>query len=139
MPLHQSTVASSEVYNTELEGLLIELGFRFAGTDRGPGKRCVREVDGISAEVNRRFSARRSAIETRVGELAKACQNQHGREPTVTEFIALSQQATLETRAAKHEPRSLGEQHVGFGFSFAAAVVKVRFDRPLLSIPPKGK
>ena len=109
-PLHQSTVAASEVYNTALEGLLTELGFRFVGTDRGPGKRCVREIDGVSAEVNRRFSARRSAIETRVGELAKAFQNQHGREPTVTEFIALSQQATLETRAAKHEPRALGEQ-----------------------------
>ena len=110
MPLHQSTVAASEVYNTALEGLLTELGFRFVGTDRGPGKRCVREIDGVSAEVNRWFSARRSAIETRVGELAKAFQNQHGREPTVTEFIALSQQATLETRAAKHEPRALGEQ-----------------------------
>ena len=109
-PLHQSTVAASEVYNTALEGLLTELGFRFVGTDRGPGKRCVREIDGVSAEVNRRFSARRNAIETRVEELAKAFQNQHGREPTVTEFIALSQQATLETRAAKHEPRSLGEQ-----------------------------
>ncbi len=109
-PLYRATVAASEVYNTALEGLLTEVGFRFVATDRGPGRRCVREIEGISSEVNARFSARRSAIETRVGELAKAFQNRHGREPTATEFIALSQQATLETRAAKHEPRSLGEQ-----------------------------
>ena len=42
--------------------------------------------------------------------MAKAFQNEHGREPTLAESLALSQQATLETRAAKHEPRSLGEQ-----------------------------
>jgi AAA domain len=34
----------------------------------------------------------------------------HGREPTTVEAIALTQQATLETRQAKHEPRSLAEQ-----------------------------
>src|SRR3546814_13197794 len=34
----------------------------------------------------------------------------HGRPPTPVETIQLSQQATLETREAKHEPRSLAEQ-----------------------------
>src|SRR6185503_2817738 len=42
--------------------------------------------------------------------LAKAFQTEHGREPTVVEMLAISQQATLETRQAKHEPRSLAEQ-----------------------------
>ena len=56
------------------------------------------------------WSSRRAAIEHRVGQLAKAFQTEHGREPTVVEMLAISQQATLETRQAKHEPRSLAEQ-----------------------------
>ncbi len=43
-------------------------------------------------------------------ELAKQFQTTHGREPTNVEIIALAQQATLESREAKHEPRSLAEQ-----------------------------
>lgn len=106
----ESNVSASELYNTALEGYLIGLGFRFTASGRGVGKRCVREIEGVAPEVISRFSARRSAIEHRVGELAKAFQAQHGREPTAPEGLALAQQATLETRAAKHEPRSLGEQ-----------------------------
>ena len=108
--LYRAIVAASEVYNTAMEGALTELGFRFVGTDRGNGKRCVREIAGVPAELITRFSSRRVAIQARLGELAKAFQNEHGREPTLAESLALSQQATLETRAAKHEPRSLGEQ-----------------------------
>ena len=37
-------------------------------------------------------------------------QNDHGRPPTPVEALHLAQQATLETRDAKHEPRSLAEQ-----------------------------
>ena len=36
--------------------------------------------------------------------------NDHGRPPTPVEALHLAQQATLETRDAKHEPRSLAEQ-----------------------------
>ena len=108
--LYRAIVAASEVYNTAMEGAMGELGCRFVGTDRGNGKRCVREIAGVPAELSARFSSRRVAIEARLGELAKAFQNEHGREPTLAESLALSQQATLETRAAKHEPRSLGEQ-----------------------------
>lgn len=50
------------------------------------------------------------AIEHRIGQLAKEFQAEHGREPTAVEMLALSQQATLDTRQAKHEPRSLAEQ-----------------------------
>lgn len=124
--LYQMNVAASEAYNTALEGYLIELGFRFAATDRGAGKRCVREIVGIPAELNARFSRRRNAIENRVGELAKAFQNQHGREPTATEYIALAQQANLETRAAKHEPISLGEQRQMWRTQAAEVVGGVR-------------
>lgn len=111
-PLHKATVAASELYNTRLEALLIERAkVEFADVaDTKPGKRPVREIVGVPTELNDAFSSRRAAIEHRVGQLAKQFQTEHGREPSVVEMLALSQQATLETRQAKHEPRSLAEQ-----------------------------
>ena len=111
-PLFRSTVAASEVYNTRLEGYLgAALALRFADRgDAAEGLRAVREIVGIPAALNEGFSARRSAITARVAELSKAFQADHGREPSTPEALALSQQATLETRQAKHEPRSLAEQ-----------------------------
>ena len=44
------------------------------------------------------------------GELASRFQHDHGRPPTPVEALQLAQQATLETRNAKHEPRTLAEQ-----------------------------
>ena len=110
-PLHHATVAASELYNTRIEALLTaKLGVRFAETDAKPGKRPVREIAGIPTELIEKYSSRSAAIDHRVGQLAKQFQTAHGREPTVVEMLALSQQATLETRQAKHEPRSLAEQ-----------------------------
>ena len=110
-PLHRVTVAASELYNTRLEAHLIaSLGVRFVEQARGRGKRPVREIDGMSTELMSRWSSRRAAIEARTAELAKQFQTAHGREPTNVEIIALAQQATLESREAKHEPRSLAEQ-----------------------------
>jgi conjugative relaxase-like TrwC/TraI family protein len=110
-PLHRAAVAASELYNTRLEAHLIAaLNVRFTATDHDPNKRPVREIDGFPQELIDRWSSRRSAIEHRVGQLAKTFQTEHGREPTVVEMLALSQQATLETRQAKHEPRSLADQ-----------------------------
>ena len=111
-PLHKAAVAASELYNTRSEALLIErVGVAFAdAADTAPGKRPVREILGVPTELTELWSSRRAAIEHRVGQLAKAFQTEHGREPTVVEMLAISQQATLETRQAKHEPRSLAEQ-----------------------------
>lgn len=110
-PLHHATVAASELYNTRLEALTIaKLGVDFAETAAKPGKRPVREIVGIPAELIEKYSSRSAAIDHRVGQLAKQFHTTHGREPTVVEMLALSQQATLETRQAKHEPRSLAEQ-----------------------------
>ncbi|GJF18149.1 hypothetical protein NGTWS1803_06870 [Mycolicibacterium cyprinidarum] len=124
--LYREIVAASEVYNTAMEAELVTLGFRFVGTDRGNGKRCVREIAGVPAELIARFSSRRVAIETRLGELSKAFQNQHGREPTLAESLALSQQATLDTRQGKHEPRSLGEQRQAWRTQAAEVLGGVR-------------
>ena len=110
-PLHRVTVAASELYNTRLEAHMIAaLGVRFVEQSRGRGKRPVREIEGMSNELMSRWSSRRAAIKVRTAELAKKFQADHGREPTNVEIIALAQQATLESREAKHEPRSLAEQ-----------------------------
>jgi conjugative relaxase-like TrwC/TraI family protein len=110
-PLHRAAVAASEFYNTRIEALLIgKLRVRFVETPAVPGKRPVREIDGLPVELREKYSSRSAAIDHRVGELAKQFHTEHGREPTAVEMLALSQQATLETRQAKHEPRSLAEQ-----------------------------
>jgi len=110
-PLHRVIVAASEMYNTRMEVHTIDrLGVDFAEASRGPGKRPVREIVGMSAELMIRWSSRGIAIKARTAELAKQFQHDHGREPTTIETLALAQQATLESREAKHEPRSLAEQ-----------------------------
>lgn len=111
-PLHRVMVAASELYNTRLEAHLGQrLGLQFhESTPPGRGKRPIREVIGVSTELLGRWSSRRKAIEARTAELSKRFQADHGREPTNVEAIALAQQATLETREAKHEPRSVAEQ-----------------------------
>lgn len=111
-PLHKLFVAASEVYNTELEvEMRSRLGVRFAEREQADrNKRPIREVVGIEANLNEVWSSRRAMIEVRRGELAAAFQRDHGREPTPIEAIALAQQANLETREAKHEPKSHAEQ-----------------------------
>jgi conjugative relaxase-like TrwC/TraI family protein len=122
--LFKANVAASETYNTALEQHLHEtLGVRFAerpGTD--PAKRPVREIVGVDPRLNQRWSTRRAHISTRRGELAIQFQNDHGRPPTPVEALQLAQQATLETRDAKHEPRSLAEQRATW-LGEAAAVL----------------
>ena len=110
-PLHRVIVAASEMYNTRMEVHTIDrLGVDFAEASRGRGKRPVREIVGMSAELMMRWSSRGIAIKARTAELAKQFQHDHGREPTTIESLALAQQATLESREAKHEPRSFAEQ-----------------------------
>jgi conjugative relaxase-like TrwC/TraI family protein len=110
--LFKANVAASETYNTALEHHLREiLEVRFAerhGTD--PAKRPIREIVGVDPRLNQRWSTRRAHINTRRGQLAIQFQRDHGRPPTPVEALHLAQQATLETRDAKHEPRSLTEQ-----------------------------
>jgi conjugative relaxase-like TrwC/TraI family protein len=122
--LFKANVATSETYNTALELHLRDaLGVRFAerpGTD--PGKRPIREIVGVDPRLNQRWSTRRAHINTRRGELAIQFQEAHGRPPTSVEALQLAQQATLETRDAKHEPRSVTEQRATW-LNEAAAVL----------------
>ncbi|RYV50987.1 MobF family relaxase [Pengzhenrongella frigida] len=107
-----ATVAASETYNTALERHLTDtLGLRFEvrpGDD--PRKRPVREIVGVDPALASRWSTRRASIEVRRAELASTFQATHGRPPTPVESVQLAQQATLETRQGKPEPRSLAEQ-----------------------------
>jgi AAA domain/TrwC relaxase len=122
--LFKANVAASETYNTALEQHLRDtLGLRFAerpGTD--PTKRPIREIVGADPRLNQRWSTRRAHINTRRGELAIQFQKDHGRPPTPVEALYLAQQATLEIRDAKHEPRSLAEQRATW-LNEAAAVL----------------
>ena len=122
--LFKANVAASETYNTALEQHLRDtLGVRFAerpGTD--PAKRPIREIVGVDPRLNQRWSTRRAHIDARRGELAIQFQHDHGRPPTPVEALHLAQQATLETRDAKHEPRSLAEQRTTW-LNEAAAVL----------------
>ncbi|WP_232550046.1 MobF family relaxase [Propioniciclava soli] len=109
--LLKAVVTISETYNTALERHLTErLGVRFDDRPGPDGKRPVREIVGVEPALNERWSTRRQAIEARRAVLAREFQTAHGRPPSPTEAIGLAQQATLETRDAKHGPRSQAEQ-----------------------------
>jgi DNA primase catalytic core len=110
--LFKAAVTASETYNTAIEKhLKSRLGLSFTEReDSDRGKRPIREVVGVDPRLNQRWSTRRASIQARRSELAATFQTDHGRPPTVIESIHLAQQATLETRDAKHEPRTLTEQ-----------------------------
>ncbi|HWJ53198.1 MAG TPA: MobF family relaxase, partial [Propionibacteriaceae bacterium] len=122
--LFKANVAASETYNTALEQHLRDtLGVRFAerpGSD--PARRPVREIVGVDPRLNQRWSTRRAHIDIRRRELAVDFQRDHGRPPTPIEALHLAQQATLETRQAKHEPRSLSEQRATWHAEAAAVL-----------------
>ena len=110
--IFKAKVSASETYNTALERHLSDsLGLRFEERPNADArKRPVREIVGIDSDLNARFSKRRHSVEARRKELAAAFQRSHGRPPTPVETLHLAQQATLETRDAKHEPRTLADQ-----------------------------
>jgi conjugative relaxase-like TrwC/TraI family protein len=114
--LFKATVAASETYNTALEHHLHDtLGVRFADRpDTDPAKRPVREIVGVELALNQRWSTRQVLIKDRQGVLAARFQRDHGRPPTPVEALQLAQQATLETRDAKHEPRRMTEQRIAW-------------------------
>ena len=117
--MYKNNVAASERYNTRIEALLTQrLGIRFADRD-APGradetKHPIREIVGIDGDLPRHWSKRRSQIELRRAVLSASFQERHGRPPTTKEAGELGQQATLETRQAKHEPRSHAEQRTAW-------------------------
>ncbi|WP_375426500.1 MobF family relaxase [uncultured Friedmanniella sp.] len=109
--LYKGAVAASETYNTALVKSLEALGLQFYDRPAAdPRSRPVREIVGVSQRLNERWSTRRADIEARRERLVTDFQARHGRPPSPVESIKLAQQATLETRDTKHEPRTLAEQ-----------------------------
>ncbi len=111
-PLYAGLTSVSEVYNSSLEAHLVQrLGVRFEEEPhRDPSKRGIREIAGVPAVLREAWSTRRALIVAREADLAVKFQSDHGRPPTPVEALKLAQQATLETREAKHEPRTIDEQ-----------------------------
>ena len=140
-PLHAGMVSISEVYNTQLEAHLVErLGVRFAAdATRDPAKRAVREVVGVPGQLREAWSSRRAAIEARQAELAVDFQSAHHRPPTPVEAIALAQQATLETRQTKHEPRSLADQRMVWAAQATAVLGTNGVTRMLADVATAGQ
>lgn len=113
--IYKAKVAASELYSATLEASLAKtFGISFVERSTGAGKRPVREIDGVDLGLTARWSTRRGQIEDRRDQLAAAFLADHGRPPTDAEMIALAQRANLETREAKHEPRSLAEQRASW-------------------------
>jgi len=107
--LYRAKVSLSETYTTHLQARLTELGLSFVATGRD-GKRPVYEIAGVDPRLLARWSSRRHQVTARTTELVAQFQADHERPPTPLEKLALAQQATLETRQAKHQPRSEAEQ-----------------------------
>jgi len=108
--LYEQIVAVSERYNAAMEReLQAKLGVRFRDKEV-PGKRPIREIEGVPADLMDAWSKRRLEIEARTAELTERFLAEHDRMPTAKEHIALAQTANLETREAKSDPRSYAEQ-----------------------------
>ena len=131
----KAKVMASEHYNTRLEAELTErLGVRFTERPSPEGRRPVREIDGMDPRLLQQWSSRRGDITSRQRQLAAAFQSDHGRAPTGIESLALAQQANLETRPDKHEPRSLRQQRDQWRAE-ADAVLAVGGDAGATTVP----
>ncbi|MET9030449.1 MobF family relaxase [Nocardia sp. NPDC004168] len=115
--LYLHNVAASEVYNTRLEAYLSEAlgGLEFAERPgRVAGKRPVREIVGVAAELNELWSKRNNEITAQVDAESSAFQARHRREPMPKEVLRMAGTATIATRARKHAPRALIEQRAAW-------------------------
>ncbi|MCC6496944.1 MAG: relaxase domain-containing protein [Propionibacteriaceae bacterium] len=107
--LYAAKVTLSEVYLTSLTARLRDLGLAMVPVGKD-GKRPVYEIAGIEPALLSHWSSRRRDVEGRTAQLVSRFEADHERPPTPTEKLDLAQQATLETRPAKHQPRSEAEQ-----------------------------
>lgn len=121
--LYKAVVCISERYNTALElELNRRLGVTFHDQERDNGKRATREITGISDAALAAASHRRQAIDARREHLTSIFARRHGRPPSPVEAIKIAQQANLETRADKHEPRSFSEQRESWRSMIGGAI-----------------
>jgi DNA primase catalytic core len=123
--LHKYAVAMSEHFNAQLEAEHIARvpHIRYETVAGKDSKRPTREIVGVNITLTKTtFSSRRIQIEAALTRLASRFSAEHGRVPTTVEQFKLAQQANLDTRAAKHEPRSEAEQRQSWRAQAAAAI-----------------
>lgn len=143
--LYQAAVAISERYNTTMEAEMVtRFGVTFEDRPSVHGGRPIREIVGLDADLLARWSTRSKHIEARRAELASEFRDKHGRAPTPKESIELAQQANLETREAKHEPRAEADQRRAWASEAehllgSAEAVQRMVDAALADKPRAGK
>ena len=108
--LYQYGVECSELYNSKVQEYVTQLtGLQFE--PRMQNGKPIHEIVGISDEMVRAFSSRRGDISTELDKVKAKFVADNGYEPSEKQLIKLAQQATLATRPAKSEARSLEDLH----------------------------
>lgn len=108
--LYQYGVECSELYNSRVQQYVTEkTGFQFE--PRMQNGKPIHEIVGISDETIRAFSSRRGDISAELDRVKAKFVADNGYEPSEKQLIKLAQQATLATRPAKSEARSLEDLH----------------------------
>ena len=108
--LYQYGVECSELYNSKVQEYVTQLtGLQFE--PRMQNGKPIHEIVGISDETIRAFSSRRGDISAELDKVKAKFVADNGYEPSGKQLIKLAQQATLATRPAKSEARSLEDLH----------------------------
>ena len=108
--LYQYGVECSELYNSRVQQYVAEkTGLQFE--PRMQNGKPIHEIVGISDETIRAFSSRRGDISAELDRVKEKFVADNGYEPSEKQLIKLAQQATLATRPAKSEARSLEDLH----------------------------
>ena len=101
-PLHNATVAVSELQNAILADLMTRrFGVRWVQRDQGRDHNPSWEIDGVPDELLKEFSSRSCDIDVETDRLIASYAERYGRTPTKDTIIRLRQQATLTTRPEK--------------------------------------
>ncbi len=123
--LHKYAVPMSEYFNAALEAEHTARvpHIRYAAAPRPDGKRCTREIAGVNPTLtSETFSSRGRQIKERTKQLIAKFTGDHHRVPTGVEQYRLAQQATLDTRQGKHEPRAEADQRRSWRAQAVAAI-----------------
>ena len=108
--LYQYGVECSELYNSKVQEYVTQLtGLQFE--PRMQNGKPIHEIVGISDETIHAFSSRRGDISAELDRVKAKFVADNGYEPSEKQLIKLAQQATLATRPAKSEARSLEDLH----------------------------
>ncbi|MGX1886793.1 MobF family relaxase [Streptomyces sp. NPDC055287] len=108
--LMREVVAASELFNQRaLELICDRLGLAAEEVEVTPGQRPVMHIVGIDRRIRTEFAQRASTVRTMAQGLFDDYRRRHGRQPDPAVRTRLQEQATLMTRPAKRNARSLDD------------------------------